>query len=271
MPSLINLNENPVYEFRICELSGFIRPRGHYHGLMLFARGRPITRPGACTLNLEHYCARGDGSGRFVPRNECRTQYTVGKDRLSIQFQETAQWKVRSELTYQFRADDCIDITFDFAFSRSYERFEAFIASYFYERRIPFLHIGETWVRPQSEPGAQLFFARDDNASTDVVDGRWDWLRDNKLFAADDGRKYTSPLAVAWNPDTHWALIQMIESAKCPSISVNTFAYAQDFSLIGADVHAGRRISARARILYRKVENLDAVVEWYKDWNTEFL
>ena len=268
MRNQINLKQNSVYEFQLKELSGFIRPRGHYHGLTLFAKRQPITRPGACTLNLEHYCARGDGSGRFVPRDKCQTHYEIGKDSLSIHFEETDQWKVKSTLTYQLHPDDCIDVTFDFAFSQSYERFEAFIASYFYERQIPFLHIGEEWLQPHIEQGEQLFFTRDDSGSELVADGRWEWLRNNNLFANDDGRKYSLPVIVALNQETQHALIQMIEFSKCPAISVNTFAYAQDFSLIGEDVSAGERISARVRILYREVTDLDAVIQWYEEWDT---
>ncbi len=269
MSNWMNLDQNTVYEFQLKTLSGFIRPRGHYHGLVLFAKGQPITRPGACTLNLEHYCARGDGSGRFVPRDKCQTHYEVNSDRLSIHFEETEEWKVKSVVTYQLHADDCIDVTFDFTFSQPYEGFEAFIASYFYERRIPFLRIGEEWLQPHIEPGQQLFFTRDDDGAGLVVDGRWEWLRNNNLFANDDGRKYTLPVIVAWNQETHRALIQMIELTKCPSISVNTFAYAQDFSLIGEDVSVGEQISARARLLYREVTDLEAVAEWYAAWDIE--
>ncbi len=269
MPNQINLSHNSVYEFQLKELSGFIRPRGHYHGLTLFANGHPITRPGTCTINLEHYCARGDGSGCFVPRNQCQTTYNVDSDRLSISFEETETWKVKSMMTFQLQDDDCIDVSFDFAFSQSYARFEAFIASYFYEQRIPFLRVGEEWIQPHIEPKQQLFFTRDDDGSELVVDGRWDWLKERGLCAENDGRKYSLPIIVAWNQENHRALIQMVEFTKCSAVSVNTFAYAQDLSLIGEDVYAGQQVSAKVRLLYREVRDLEAVVEWYEAWDTD--
>lgn len=268
MPDL-NRNQNGDYEFQLKELTGFIRPHGHYHGLVLFANGEPITRPGTCTVNLEHYCARGDGSGRFVPRDECQTHYEVDSDRLSIHFEETDRWKVQTTLTYRLQADDCIDVTFDFTFSQNYGGFEAFVASYFHAQRIPFLQIGEEWIQPHIQPEEQLFFTRDDDGSEFIVDGRWEWLQSRNLFANDDGRKYRIPVIVAWNQETDRALIQMVELTKCPSISVNTFAYAQDFSLIGEDVSAGEEISARARLLYREVTDPDTVARWYEAWDTE--
>ena len=58
-----------------------------------------------------------------------------------------------------------------------------------------------------------------------------------------------------------------VELAKCPAISVNTFAYAQDFSLIGEDVKSGGQVSAKVRVLYQEITELDAVFELYQAWN----
>ena len=61
----------PVYEFRTAVFAGFVRPAGHLHGVVLShdALERPITRPGGCLLNLEHYTAVGR-TGIFVPRDQ---------------------------------------------------------------------------------------------------------------------------------------------------------------------------------------------------------
>ncbi len=76
-------------------------------------------------------------------------------------------------------------------------------------------------------------------------------------------------MIVTWNEETNFALIQMIELTRCPTISINTIAHGQAFSLIGEDVRAGERITARARLLYREVTNFDVVTEWYEAWDTE--
>ena len=266
MPGL-KLNENGDYGFQLESLSGFIHPRGDYHGLILQVNGAPITRPGMCAINLELYLSHDNRSGHFVPSDESHCE--VDGDFLSIDFEETDSWKVHTVLTYYLQADDCIDVTFDFKFSRNYGGFEAFVTSYFDEQHLPFLNIGQEWIQPHIQPKEQLFFTRDDEASVLMLDGRWDWLQDHGHCANDDGRKYTLPVIVTWNERTNFALIQMIELIRCPAVSVNTIAQGQAFSLIGENVRAGERITARARLLCREVTNLDIVTEWYEAWDTE--
>lgn len=263
MPDL-NLRGSSLHELLSGELWGVIRPLGHHHGLMLFSRrGVPITSPGLCTMNLEHYCETGR-CGPFTPRNEAQQSYQVGDDWLTIQFQPTEQWKVRSLLTYQVRDAGVIDVTFSFDFLADHRRFEAFIASYFYGRRLPFLHAGGRWLRPVIKPNEQLFFARDDAIAPIVTDGRWQWLFDRKMLATLDERRYDLPLTVHLDDRTGWAFVQMVSEAVCPAVSVNTFAYAQDFSIGGRDVATGEQASVRARLLYRQISDLDDVVEDYR-------
>ena len=266
MPDL-KLNEGGDYEFQLESLSGFIRPHGGCHGLFLFANGAPITRPGMCAINLEHYLSHDNRSAHFVSGNESRCE--VDGDCVSINFNETDSWRVHTALAYYLQADDCIDVAFNFKFSRNYGGFEAFAASYVDEQHAPFLNIGQEWIQPHIQPKEQLFFTRDDEASVHMLDGRWDWLHDRGHCANDDGRKYTLPVIVNWNDRTKFALIQMIEMTRCPAISVNTIAHGQAFSLIGEDVNAGERITARARLLFREVTNLDVVTEWYEAWDIE--
>jgi hypothetical protein len=265
--SALKLNENGDYGFQLESLNGFIHTRGDYHGLILLANGAPITRSGMYAINLERYLSHGNRYGHLVPGDELH--YEIDRDSLSINFEERDPWKVHTTLTYCFQADDCIDVILNFIFSRHYQGFEAFVSSYFDERHLPFLNIGQEWIQPHFQPKEQLFFTRDDEASVLMVDGRWDWLQDHGHFVNDDGRKYTLPVIVTWNEKTKFALIQMIELTRCAAISINTIAHGQAFSLIGEDVRAGERITARARLLYREVTNLDVVTEWYEAWDTE--
>ena len=266
MPDL-KLNQNGDYEFQLDSLSGFIRPQACCHGLFLMENGAPITRPGMCAINLEHYLSHDNRSAHFVSGDDSR--FEVDGDCVSMNFEESDSWKVHTALTYYLQADDCIDVTFDFEFSRNYGGFEAFVSSCFDERYDPFLNIGQEWIQPHIQPKELLFFTRDDEASVHMLDGRWDWLQEHGRCANDDGRKYTLPVIAARNESTNFALIQMIELTRCPAISVNTIAHGQAFSLIGEDVNAGERISARAQLLYREVTNLDVVTEWYEAWDTE--
>lgn len=263
---VLKLNENGDYGFQLELLSGCIHPRGNDHGLLLLANGAPITRPGMYAINLEHYLSHGDKSGHLVPSDE--SHYEVDRDCLSMDFEEREPWSVHTTLTYYLQAEDCIDMTFDFSFSRNYEGFEAFVTSYFDEQHLPFLNVGQEWIQPHIQPKEQLFFTRDDEASVHMLDGRWDWLQGHGHTADDDGRKYTLPVIVTWNEETEFALIQMIELTRCPAISINTIAHGQAFSLIGENVSAGERITARARLLYREVADFDIVTEWYEAWDT---
>ena len=263
---VLKLNENGDYAFQLESLSGYIRPRSGCNGLILEESGAPITRPGMCAINLERYLSGDNSDSDFTPCVE--TNYEVDQDSLSVDFEETDSWNVHTVLTYNFQADDCIDVTFDFKLSRGYGGFEAFVSSYFDAQYLPFLNVGQEWIQPHIRPNEQLFFTRDDEASVFMLDGRWDWLRDHGRCANDDGRKYTLPVIVNRSERTHFALIQMIELMRCPAISVNMFPNGQAFSLIGENVSAGEQISVRSRLLYREAANLDAVTEWYEAWDT---
>jgi len=262
----VDLPASQVYEFTSGKLIGFIRPKGHYHGLILNGDGgAPITRPGTCTINLEHYLSKGK-PGAFVPRNVCTTHWEVYSGSLTIHFHRTADWALETSLRYDIKDDGIIDVTFDFEFLESYAGFEAFIASYFYGRRIPLIYADGEWLRPDIKDGEHLFFARDDAAASQIGDGRWEWLRRGNLFATIDPRRYSCPVIVSWDEATKWAFIQMVEKDMCPALSVNTFAYAQDLSLVGRDVNAGEKIQVRARAIYRQIDSPQDALRFYEDF-----
>lgn len=253
-----------LYELASKNIFGFIRPRGHHHGLALFGfEGIPITRPGACTLNLEHYCEEGKAAP-FLPRDVCPMHHSVRDGSLNIHFSETSDWPVESTITYRLAGENLIDVDFEFKFGRSFRRFEAFIASYFFSRVIAYVKLDTGWVRPEIKGGEQLFFARDVDGAKQVADGRWGFLGNGKLFATVDPREYEWAMLVDWNEKSKWAFVQMVDPKFCPSISTNTFAYAQDFSLVGMDVEGGQSITAKARAAYVRVDDLEELGKLYE-------
>ena len=263
---VLKLNENGGYGFQLRTLNGIIHPHSGCNGLILEENGTPITRPGMCAINLGLYLSSSGRLRHFIPSVE--SYYEVDEGALSVDFDEMDAWNIHTVLTYDFQADDCIDVTFDFKFSRGCGGFEAVVSSYFDEQCAPLLNVGQEWIRPHFQPNEQLFFTRDDEASVLMQDGRWDWLQDYGRCANDDGRKYTLPVIVNRSERTKFALIQMIELMRCPAISVNMFPNGQAFSLIGENVSSGEQISVRSRLLYRDAANLDAVTEWYDAWDT---
>ena len=269
MPKL-DLQAGVLHELHSGELWGAVRPLGHHHGLILFGHGgAPVTYPGRCTMNLEHYCETGR-CGIFTPRDDVQQSYKVGDDWLTVEFKPAEDWKVRSLLSYQVRDEGTIDVSLTFDFLADYPSFEAFIASYFHGRRLPFVHAGGRWLRPVIKDGEQLFFARDDDAAAMVTDGRWQWLGERgTLFATLDERRCDLPLTVHLDDASGWALVQMVTEAMCPAVSVNTFAYAQDFSIVGQNVTMGQEVRVKARLLYRRISELDDLLEDYRRFEEE--
>jgi hydroxyacylglutathione hydrolase len=265
-----DLGDRPLFEVASGKLHGMIRPIGPLHGLILNGEGNlPITRPMQATMNLEHYCETGR-CGPFVPRVAVGQSYSARRDDISIRFEPHPDWAVASTVTYTIRDDDAFDIVFSFEFERDYERFEAFIASYFWGQTIPYVAAGKEVFRPVIKNGAQLFFPRDDDARRQVVDGRWDFLLGNKLFAEtdDEGRNYDAAMTIHRDGETGWSFLQMVEESECASLSVNTFAYAQDFSIVGRDVKKGSTVDVRARVVYRELESPDQALDVYRAYQS---
>ena len=264
-----SLRSSLLYEFSTGDLQGFIRPRGHYHGLSLIGRdGRIITKPGLCTLNLEHYCQEGR-CAPFLPRTVCTKYHEVSSGHLSIHFTATSEWPLSSTITYSPGPDSTMDVEFEFEFYKSFRAFEAFIASYFQPGKPAYVHTDGGWERPEMGGDEQLFFARDDSCAGQVLDGRWDWLVNAGLRARVSPRRYGSAILVHWDEDSGWAFVQMVDPDLCPSISTNTFANAQDIALVGRDVGEGERIRAKARIIHVKMEEIGEIEEIYEDFLKE--
>jgi hypothetical protein len=253
-------------------LNGFIGPLGHMHGLILAGvDSTPITQPFMATMNLEHYCERARGS-RFVPRNEVAQAYEVDGDSVTVHFARHPDWAVTSAVRYTRRENGVFDVLFTFDFDEAYTRFEAFVASYFHGRVVPFVASDGKVFRPEIEPPVQLFFPRDEDAREQVSDGRWQFLDDFKLRADtydDDGKLYDAPITIHRPDDSDYAFVQMMDRRECSAVSVNTFAFAQDFSLMGRDVAAGERVAVRARVVYTELERPEDAVSLWKDWQAD--
>jgi hydroxyacylglutathione hydrolase len=260
--------ERPLFEVSAGTLRGMIRPIGELHGLILSGEGgEPITQPFQATMNLEHYCETSR-CGPFVPRNAVPQWYDMTDEGSVTGFGPHSDWGVSAEITYSQGAENVFDILFRFRFTHDYPRFEAFIASYFYGRRIPYVCAGGECFRPDIQKGQQLFFPRDTDAGEQVSDGRWEWLRNNGLYGETDpaGRQYDAPVTIHRDDETGWSFVQMADPDLCTAISVNTFAWAQDFSLIGRDVTAGEEIEVRARVAYARLDEPAQALDIYREF-----
>ena len=272
MPSSYLLNDRPLFEFVTPSISGFIRPYGHMHGLVIThdAEGRPVTDPGKCFMNLEHYEASGQ-QGLFVPRDQCLHTCKVGADWLEIAFSQTNDWKVLSWIVYQFIAQDTIDITFKFTFGDTFLNFEGFIASYMIPgTNPPWIKMGGIWIQPEVRLNVreQLFIAREKKFMNVVNDQRWDILFARGYAYRVLREFYDIPVMVTLGNKTlaEPAIIQMIEPEQCFALSPNRFAPAHDFSIIGRDVRAGETISVKARLIYRKINSFQEIEQLYADF-----
>lgn len=266
-----SLARAPQLEVAAGRLQGTIRPMGELHGLILHGDdSAPITRPGAATMNLEHYCRTG-ACGAFVPRKEAAQAYETAADRATVHFAPAPEWQVSSRVSYAARGDDAFDILFGFDFDRDYERFEAFVASYFWGGVVPYVAAGGRCFRPEIERGQQLFFPRDEDARAQVGDGRWEFLERGSLYAGCDaqGSLYDAPVTIHWPDGAERAFVQMVDRRECAAVSVNTFAYAQDFSLIGRDVRQGETVEVRARVAYCRATSPDDIMALYRGFQAE--
>ena len=255
----------PLYEIWSGDLRAAMRPAGEHHGLILAAAdGTPITRPFFCTMNLEHYCSTG-ACGFFTPRRDVAQSYEITPDGMAISFGPNPEWNLHARISYTRREPGAFDVVFEFTFGENYPNFEAFIASYFHGKRIPYLLTDAGPVRPRIEPKQQLFFPRDDGAAQQIGDGRWNVLRKVNLYGEADpeGRRYAVPLTIHRDDETGWSLVQMADRNFCGAVSVNTFAYAQDFSLVSRDVSAGEHVRVAARVQYAKLDAPEDALELY--------
>ncbi len=276
----------PAFEINTRELSGFIRPIGEHNGLILSARAAAtaITKPGMVTWNLEHYCKTSKGYP-FYPRNTAIQGYEQSAPgTFTLKYQPTDEWKVAISDTYSIFKDDRIEVKMELRFEEDYKNFEVFVASYFAPGFQVFLPLAKGWVTPEMEGTEQHFFPRDASARVMIDDGRWNWLAARKYPPVGHDETYAMPLMVSVFRGTtppnasplrpeevgakegHWAWIQMTRPEDCLALSPNVFAPAHDFSLLGADVRKGETRTVRARLLWKKLKNLDEIKPLYENF-----
>lgn len=258
------ITDKPVYEFTSGIMRGFVRPLGHYHGLVIYGPNNiPITRLGGCTINLEHYVAADKMHGQFVPRDKVKQSYETAENSITIHFEPYEEWKIHSSLKFDFSSDDYIDAEFTFTFGQDYEKFEAFIASYMHSRVPPLLKMNGEWIRLQPEGNWQMFLPKTKQHGELVMDGRWDWFPD-WLEPHVVNEVYDIPVIVTRDEDNPFALIQMIDPSECMALSPNNFAPAHDFSLIGRDVKAGETVKIPVRLVYKELKSMNEIEELYR-------
>ena len=257
----------PCFEFTTGKCRGFIRPKGHYHGLVLTAGvdGAPLTRSGACTLNLEHYCARGRG-GPFVPRDHVRQEFETSDHSVTITFHPGDDWHLTSRIRYEVFDDARFDVTFHFAFAADYTDFEAFIASYIARREPPYVHLKDGWWRPSIIGSQQMFILLDGHRRSLVTDGRWDWLLKRRHTVPVPSGVADLPIFVTRDDSTGWSLIQLIEPGGAFALSPNVFAPAHDLALVGRSVKSGEQVAVRVRLLYRQISDFAQVTDLYDEF-----
>lgn len=258
--------DSPIFEIQWNELKGYIRATGHHHGLIFTEGqdGQPVTKGRMCTLNLEHYSETGK-TAPFLPRDESLHSHKKEGDIVVLTVAETEEWPLVSTITYDLTHSDYITVTFAFEFHRDFPEFEAFVASYMADWTPPLIKAGGTWVRPFPEKRYQMFVPRDDSVAGWPLDGRWGWFPES-LNPIVSPLRYDIPVLVSRNDATQWALIQMVDPERISALSPNTFAPAHDLALVGRDVKKGETVSVPVRLLYRKVERLEQVEEWYEEF-----
>jgi hypothetical protein len=248
-------------------LAGYI-VGGHQHGLYWTegADGAPVSRP--MCLNIEHYYAKVERGGRFVPRLKAEVQTDrTDDDTVVVRIAPFENWDVSVSLSYTLLPDRIVEARFEFVFGASYRDFEAFISNYFHAPTEPYIHLGGVWIRPQLGEREHRYWARSDRDAQVIKDGRLDEFLDGMKEHYDapvDPNRYDLPIMVTPIGDSGWSVVNIIEQQMCPSLSVNRNWKAHDFSLIGHDVEKGQRIVCRAWMIYAKLENLNDVIPLYE-------
>jgi hypothetical protein len=257
----------PAWQFRFDHLCGYLAG-GREHGLHLAegTDGNPATR--TMCLNLEHYYARAQRGGRFVPRNKaelCAKQ--IGEDAVEVRVAPYEHWNVTTTIAYRCLPGRVFEARFEFVFGAPYQDFEAFISNYFHSPAEPYVHLGGTWTRPQLGKREHRYWVRGAHDAEVLRDGRLDeFLAEEKepYQVPVDPLHYDHPIMITPIGETGWSVINAVERELCPSLSANRTWSAHDFSLIGHDVHAGQRITGRAWLIYTKLDMWDDAIRLYE-------
>jgi hypothetical protein len=257
----------PSWRFKTEGLAGYIAG-GHEHGLHWTegVDGGPVTRP--MCMNLEHYYARSERGGRFVPRYKAEVQSErTSAGVVIVRVGPCRNWNLDATISFRFVAEHVVEARYDFLFHEAYWDFEAFISNYFHAPAEPLIHLGGAWVRPRLGEREHRYWARNGQDARVLVDGRLDeFLAEMKgeYSVPVDALRYDVPVMITPVGEAEAAVVHFVERAQCPSLSANRTWNAHDFSLIGGDVHKGETVTCRAWMAYMKLASPDEVIPLYE-------
>ncbi len=270
-PAAPVLRPLPVYEFVAGDLAGYVRLADPDRGFEFSRALQGKSLPAVCkeVLSLRHYLGRGNG-GMLIPREAAECEGKADKSGITFQYRKLAKWPVEATARYELLPAGGLDATFAFTFDSEMKGFEAGI-----ETIIPktysgvCVHAGGRWVTATAGPRLKRFYPRNLGAAELIADGRWSGLRMAGIGLAVEPRGYDYPMLVLWEPGTEWALLYMGLTEECSSVWVNGADRTIGMALVGANVKARSAATCRVRALLCKVNQLDDVLPYYRDFVQE--
>ena len=270
-PAAPVLRSLPVYEFVAGDLTGYVRLADPDRGFEFSRALQGKSLPAVCkeVLSLRHYLGRGNG-GMLIPREAAECEGKADKRGITFQYRKLAKWPVEATARYELLPAGGLDATFAFAFDSEMKGFEAGI-----ETIIPrtysgiCVHAGGRWVAATAGPRLKRFYPRNLGAAELIADGRWSGLRMAGIGLAVEPRGYDYPMLVLWEPGTEWALLYMGLTEECSSVWVNGADRTIGMALVGANMKARSAATCRVRALLCKVNQLDDVLPYYRDFVQE--
>ncbi|NIM07539.1 MAG: hypothetical protein GTN69_13335, partial [Armatimonadetes bacterium] len=244
-----------IYEFETGHLRGYLQGLGSSPGIHITSageRGRLTSSDGAI-MSLTHYLSDAQ-VGPKAPLNIPGRSEEMSDDCLSVRFPPVSAWPVDALVSFCGSDEGCIDITLHFHFRQAIEGFEAQVISSFAED-VPaaHVHVGGDWFRPALKSKDICFFSRDEPAAAMIQSGRWDFHLARGYNVILDDRGYDYPLLAYLDEKSGWALVQMLITDECPSLSLCSSPVQYNFSLVGRSVKAKEEVSCHARMIYGKL------------------
>lgn len=240
------------------QLSGGIKPFGHYHGVCgLVHRHRPfnLVKPAGAFLNAEYYIRPGSAA-KMVPRALSRQQLTTHEqidDDVVVRFPPEPEYGLSLALTYSVR-DEAIDMRMTIDPTADVPGFQIFFASYVCEA------LDETWVPLRNPDGTRDWskihhlgnlgdtfgVLRDSAARKRLLDKYPDL--DSSIEV--QTRPFDRPILVARDSTDGLALVIMCQPDITPYVmgQYHVWDTAHDWAF-AVDLRAGERVGARARMV----------------------
>jgi len=220
-------------------------------------------------MSLTHYLSASRAAPEAPRKAPGRTEEVRGNT-LLVRFPSLQDWPLEAVVSYRVGDEGRVDAGFAFHFSQPLAGFEAHITSTFLDGTgVPHLHVGGDWLRPALREKEISFFARDAAAARMIEDGRWDFYIAQGYRVLLDERGYDYPLLVHMEEKSGWALVQMLLTEECPSISVCSSPAQLNFSLLGQQAKAGESVFCQARLAYGQFRGLEGILPLYHQFVRE--